>query len=179
MMYQLLKGDHVMLRTETSSFDFDNPPMDPHKLVNNLKYKMIDSFGVGLSANQVGIPYSVFVIGDPSDPDNIEAVFNPKIVFQSPQRRILEEGCLSYPGLFISIKRPAIIRVRYQNADGEVTTKMFDGMPARAFLHEHDHLMGITFDRRAGAVALRRAHNQKIKLDRMRKRKQAHESNRP
>ena len=92
-----------ILRTPPQRFDFNNPPVDPKQLADDLREAMIELRGVGLSANQVGLPYQVFVAGDPNDPDNIITAFNPKVVFTSDQIIPIEEGCLSYPGLFLIV----------------------------------------------------------------------------
>lgn len=169
MILDLVPSTSDVLHTKCQNFDFDNPPMDPKELVADLKETMVKRMGVGLSANQVGLPYRVFVIGDPTDPDHIEAVFNPKVVMEEGEE-LIEEGCLSYPGMFIKIKRPALIRVRYANADGKIDTRMYDGIPARIFLHEYDHMDGVVFTERATKLQLDRAKKQKVKLDRLRKR---------
>jgi len=170
MIYDLVKDTDPILHQPTERFDFSNPPIDPYELVANLKETMVAKRGIGLSANQVGIPYSVFIIGDFNDPDNILSVFNPRIVYESDDEVLIEEGCLSYPGLFIKIKRPNIIRVRYAGPDGEIQTNMFDGIPARVFLHEYDHMEGAVFTSKASRLRLQQAKKQKVKLDRIRER---------
>lgn len=143
----LVKKDDPTLKTPTQEFDFANPPMDPTQLVKDLAETMISHKGLGLSANQVGIPYSVFVVnGNP-----IQGCFNPKIVDFSLETLYLEEGCLSYPGLVVKVKRPKKIRVRYTMANGETVTHKFDGLTARCFLHEYDHLQGVVHITRANA----------------------------
>ena len=174
MIYNLLPDTDPMLHQEAERFDFDNPPMDPEELFKNLKDTMMINRGVGLSATQVGIPYKVFVMGDPNTPDSIFSVFNPKIVNTmgdafGTNEIIMEEGCLTYPGLFIKLKRPASIRARFSGHDGNVDTINFNGYTARIFLHEYDHLIGKTMVDRASRLQLDRAKEQKKKLDRKRK----------
>lgn len=166
----LVKSSDPVLLTTPKKFNFDDPPMDPHQLVEDLKQAMVKMRGVGLSANQVGIPYQVFVAGDPNDPDNILPVFNPRIVFRSDQIIPIEEGCLSFPGIFLIVDRPSIIRMRFANADGIVTTHVYDGIPARVIQHEMDHMEGTTFTQKVSKVKLERAKKHKIKLDRLRER---------
>jgi peptide deformylase len=168
MIKKLLPDDHEMLRTPAERFDFNNPQMDPVELFETLKETMIANKGIGLAAPQIGIPYQVFVIGNPADPDSVFSVFNPKVVDQSNEV-VMEEGCLTYPGLFVKIKRPHDIRVRFAGHDGNVDTMPMTGYTARAFLHEFDHLQGVTFVRRASKLQLDRAKQQKKKLDRKRK----------
>src|SRR5690606_9902221 len=98
-MLKLIQPTDPILHTPTQQFNFDNPPIDPSALFDELKEAMIHYNGLGLSANQVGIPYSVFVFGDPSFPDEIAGVFNPKIVSLEDPITSYDEGCLSYPGL--------------------------------------------------------------------------------
>jgi peptide deformylase len=81
-------------------------------------------------------------------PDVI-GVFNPLLLDTSEETIILEEGCLSFDMLFIKVKRPKRIRVRFTNPDGQTETRVFDGMTARCFLHELDHLNGITYLQKA------------------------------
>lgn len=169
MTYKLIPENDPIFKQPTQPFDFDNPPIDPKELVEKLKLTMVENFGVGLSANQVGLPYRVFVFGDPTDPNSIEAVFNPRLLTQDGEEVIIEEGCLSYPGLFIKIKRPSVIRARYANVNGEVNTYVYDKEPARIFLHEYDHMEGITFKERASQLRLAMAFKQRDKLNRIRK----------
>lgn len=165
---KLVKSTDPILQTTPQRFDFNDPPMDPKQLADDLKKAMLEFRGVGLSANQVGIPYQVFVAGDPNDPDNIITAFNPRIVFQSDQIIPIEEGCLSYPGIFLIVERPSIIRMRYANCNGQVNTYMYDGLPARVIQHEMDHMMGTNFTARVSKLKLERARAHKKKLDRLR-----------
>lgn len=162
MIYPLVSPDHPMLRTELEPFDFSNPPIDPVDLANNLIETMIANKGLGLSANQCGLPYRVFVMW--SNPTKV--CFNPRIVDQTTEAVYLDEGCLSFPNLFIKIKRPKIIKVRYQDALGEMQNEKFIGMTARCFLHELDHMNGVVYTSRASQAHLQRARNQKKHLDR-------------
>ena len=168
MIYKLVPDDDPILSSKTEHFDFDNPPMDATELFENLKETMIKNKGYGLAAPQVGIPYSAFVMGDPNNPDTIFSVFNPKIVNQEGMTE-MDEGCLTFSGLFIKIKRPAVIRVRFSGHDGYVDTTDFSGYTARVFQHENDHLNGICFVDRASKLRLERAKKQKQKLDKIRK----------
>lgn len=169
MILKLLPEHHEMLSQPAEAFDFNNPQMDPTELFENLKETMIANKGMGLAAPQVGIPYQAFVIGNPGDPDSIFSVFNPKVV-DTKGEELIEEGCLTFPGLFVKVKRPKEIRVRFSGHDGNIGTMPMTGYTARAFLHEYDHLHGITFLKRASSLHLQRAKKQKEKLERLRKR---------
>jgi peptide deformylase len=126
---------------------------------------MIKRGGVGLSACQLGIMTRAFVIGNPSAPDEIIGVFNPIIVDYDLEKVVYEEGCLSYPGLFIKIKRPRAIRVRYRGWNGEAGTVRYEGYTARVFQHEYDHLNGITYQERANRYHLEQAKRFKDKAE--------------
>ena len=142
----LIKYPDPILTTPCVDFDFDNPPIDPHKLAKDMLLFMYDNKGIGLSANQVGYPYRVFVIrGEPTP----FAMFNPKIVSKSEDTTYLDEGCLSFPGVIVKIKRSNQVRVRFMTPSGGTDTKTFDGLTAKAIQHEMDHLDGILFYNRA------------------------------
>jgi peptide deformylase len=89
--------------------------------------------------------------------ENIIGCFNPKIVDISSEMVYLEEGCLSYPNLWVKIKRPRRIKVRFTHPDGQTETRQFDGMSARVFQHELDHLDGIVHTKRANSYHLEQA----------------------
>jgi peptide deformylase len=141
-MYSIVKYPHTSLTTPTTEFDFSNPPISSYDLVNDMLTIMIDSKGIGLSANQLGLPYRMFVMR--GDEYNF-ACFNPKIVSKSDETTILEEGCLSFPGLIVKIARSNTVRLRFRTASGGTDTKTFDGLSARVIQHEINHLDGELF----------------------------------
>lgn len=145
MILELVKKTDPILTDVMPKFDFNNPIMDPSELAINLSETMLHYNGAGLAANQVGIRTRVFVIKAAP----ILACFNPVIVDVGPDKLTLEEGCLTYPGLFVKIQRPQVIKVRYTMANGETVTKVFQDLTARAFQHETDHLDGLRFFDRA------------------------------
>ena len=108
---------------------------------------MIEANGIGLAANQIGIVKRVFVMGSNNIPGFPApfAVFNPRIVEASTEMVTDQEGCLSYPGLFLTVKRPSWIVAEYQNAKGDTIEARFDGYLSKCFQHELDHLDGICF----------------------------------
>lgn len=169
MILDLVPSTNPILKQVCEPFNFESPQCDPDKLARDLKDTMIAKGGIGLSASQVGLPYRVFVAGDPKDPDNIHAFFNPKIVDITGDMVLMEEGCLSYPGLFVKIKRRESVRVRYADPRGEVTTEVFDEIPSRVIQHEYDHLDGIVYFTHANRYHLDAAKRQKKKLDKRRK----------
>jgi len=135
-----IKHDFLHSR-ELESFDFKNPQVDPVNLSASMVSLMRKEVGYGLSANQIGLPLKMFVIeGEPA-----YAIFNPRITYYGDEEVLLEEGCLSYPGLALKIKRPRFIRVRFQDPYGDFVTKQFDGISSRVFQHEFDHSEGVDF----------------------------------
>lgn len=168
MVLELAESSHPLMTTELQDFDFANPPCDPIGLVNSMIEVMKQHRGLGVSANQLGLPYRVFVLWS----ENPIVCFNPRIIDSTSELVSLEEGCLSYPHLLVKIKRPTAIKVRFQNERGEVVNEKFIGMTARAFQHELDHLNGIVYTKRANPVHLARALNQQKNLTRQLKRGQ-------
>jgi len=169
MVYELVDQYDPLLTQKTQRFDFDNPPIDPVELFENMRDTLVANQGVGLACPQVGLPYRMFVMGHHSVPDEIMAVFNPTIVDYSGEEYTEEEGCLTFPGLFIKIKRHMNIRVRMAIENGVTDTINLDGFAARIFQHEYDHLEGVLYQKRANRYHLDLAKKQKVKLDRMRK----------
>lgn len=165
MIYDLVDKNDPILKQKLEPFDFTNPPIDPLDLVSNLAETMLERNGIGIAANQCGLPYRVFVI------KGIELIpcFNPRVVDVSEETILLEEGCLTYPNMFVKVKRPRRIKVRYADPKGQVVTQVFEGMTARVFLHELDHLDGIVHTTRANKIHLEQARNQMKKQQRKNK----------
>ena len=141
-----MKIDDRYLTEKCEDFDFKDPPFDPVEFARNLVKFMYDENGLGVAANQVGVPYRIFAMR--GAPENF-VCFNPKMIGTSLDNIVLEEGCLTYPGLLVKVKRPSMIRVRFDTPNGDTQTRQFIGMSARVFQHEMDHLDGIKFFERA------------------------------
>ena len=136
---ELVKSNDPILLTQCLPFNFQNPPFDPIEFSHDLIKFMYDCNGIGLAANQVGVPYRIFAMR--GAPENF-VCFNPRVVQPSAEQISLEEGCLSFPGLVVKVKRPRHVRVRFTNPNGDTRTETFIGMSARIFQHELDHLDG-------------------------------------
>lgn len=143
---KLVNHNDPILTTPCQPFNFMSPPFDPTQFAKDLVKFMYDNNGIGLAANQVGVPYRVFAMR--GQPENF-VCFNPKIVWKSDAKVELEEGCLTYNGLLVKITRPQHIRVRFNTPNGDMLTKQFTGMTARIFQHELDHLDGEVFYNKA------------------------------
>ena len=150
--YDLLKNNDPRLKIKLESVD-DNVS-DRLTLQNNLLETMDKYNGLGLAANQCGIMQRAFAAYI-DWPDRVKTVcFNPEIVWSSEETSFEEEGCLTYPGLYLKIRRPVAIKVTYENVEGNVSTQNLKDLEARIFQHEYDHLEGVTFDKRVSRLVL-------------------------
>jgi peptide deformylase len=163
---ELVPKTDPILREELPNFDFRNPPINPSELAHILAQTVIKLDGLGLSSNQIGLPFRAFVV----KANPIICCFNPSIVDISEESSYMDEGCLTFPNLFMPIKRPEVIRLRYTEPNGQTTTKNFEGITSRVMQHELDHLDGILFMDRATEYHLTKAKNRKKILDRREKR---------
>ena len=113
------------------------------KLAEQMHTIMAQHNGIGLAAPQVGLDKSFFIMGDKS---RYKLIVNPKIIEKGDKEGLINEGCLSFPGLFLKVLRPLNVVVEYVNSNGEKVNEKLEGMMSRVFQHETDHLNGITFD---------------------------------
>ena len=151
-MLKLVKFPDPILRHTMPDFDFADPIMDPVELEKAMLEIMFAADGIGLAANQVGIVARVFVMGHRNNPETAQAFFNPVVVATVDEVDDLEEGCLSFPSIYVNIKRPKKILARWQNVLGEWQESEFDGYNCKCFLHELDHLEGIVFQDRVSTL---------------------------
>lgn len=154
-MYELVAEASKVLREPPPEFDFKNPPEDPKEIESKMSEAMERFGGIGLSANQVGLPYKVFVMKT-ADKGNV-CFWNPKLLKVSQETDNMKEGCLSFPDIYLMIKRSKVIELEYQDAEGETQTLTLEGMAARCVQHELDHLNGILFLQRASRLKIERA----------------------
>ena len=147
---KLVSHNDPILKVECADFNWAEPQIDDIIEFSRTFIKfMYDNNGIGLAAPQIGLPYRIFAMR--GDPENF-IVINPRIVDKTSEEIYLEEGCLSFPGLLVKVKRPKSIKVRFEVPNGDTMTKTFTGMTARIFQHEYDHLDGILFTERANRV---------------------------
>ena len=90
--------------------------------------------------------------------------FNPKIVTQSDTKILMDEGCLTYPGLWLKVKRPDGIEVEYEDKNGEMQHQAMFGLECRIFLHEYDHMEGTNFTQKVSKIKLNRALKRRSKM---------------
>lgn len=145
--------------------EVDFNKVDAPMLTNVMLDRMTEMGGVALSAPQVGLDMSMFVMG--INDAKIE-VFNPTITSYSKEETLMNEGSLSYPGVLVIIKRPESINVKYFNKNNILQENEIHGLTARIFQHAYDHLHGITIKEKVSKLkwelANKRLNNYKQKL---------------
>jgi peptide deformylase len=115
------------------------------KLVADMTETMYEAPGVGLAATQVDVHERVVVIDVSEDKSDLRVLINPEVLSASEEKKTYEEGCLSVPGVYDEVDRPANIRVRALNLQGEPYEFEADGLLAVCVQHELDHLNGKVF----------------------------------
>ena len=145
MLKPLIDSKDLLLhhRIEKCSYNLDRS-----KLSYTLTENMFKHNGVGLSANQIGIEERAFVMMVDIDLQQTITCFNPKIIKESKDEVVMEEGCLSYPEMYLDISRPRSIIVKYEDEGKSIFKRRLDGYIARIFQHEYDHMEGIDFTQR-------------------------------
>jgi len=147
--FDLVDGSHPALHKVLPEFDFENATINPNDFASSLVETCKSQNGLGLSANQCGFEHRVFVMGAN---DDFIACYNPKIIELEGETH-MEEGCLTFPLLMLRVTRPKKIKVEYQDFTGEKREATFDGISARCFLHELDHMNGIVYTSRVKPLA--------------------------
>ena len=117
------------------------------KLVEDMFETMYGAPGIGLAAVQVGVPRRVVTmdLAKKDEPRNPKVYINPEILWASEERSTYEEGCLSIPEYYEEVERPAQVKVRYTDLDGNVQEVEANGLLATCLQHEVDHLNGVLF----------------------------------
>ena len=157
---ELLRFNDPFLQRIPAPFRFEGMDkeggLDPKEIKARLLEVMYRDGGVGLSANQVGINAACFVMGDKAS--NFEKIFiNPKIIGVGEEQESIKEGCLSFPGLYLMVKRPVKCAIQYFDEEGEEVAEEYQGVSARVILHEFDHMLGQNFTMRVSQLKLERA----------------------
>jgi|TARA_B110000240_G_C13484797_1_gene446902 peptide deformylase len=159
-------------RVQTAIAPFDNSMLkdegfkDRKELTKKMYELMAKYGGIGLSANQIGLPFNMFVLGDhPSLENGMKLTcFNPMIISSSKEEVVMEEGCLTFPFVFLKITRPRKVVVKYTDENDELKEGQLDGMMSRIFQHEYEHMLGRTFVENASKLKLDRAYKKAEKL---------------
>jgi len=138
---------------------------DRKELVEAMFIVMKKYNGIGLTANQVGLPFNMFVAGGH---ESIErgmslAMFNPMIISASVDEIMMKEGCLTYPYIFLNVKRPRKVVMKYEDSEGKTQEAHLDGMMSRICQHEYDHTLGRNFTENVSKFKLKRAEEKAVK----------------
>jgi len=157
---ELVEPSHPALHKRASLDPFDGTDwVEREKEMLDL---MHGKLGVGLASPQIGSSYNMFVMHHSILGDI--GVYNPTVL-ETEGKDLIEEGCLSWPLLYIPISRPERIKVSYTKNDGETIVETWmDGMDARCFLHEVDHLNGVNFIDIVSEFKLKRAKEKRDKF---------------
>jgi peptide deformylase len=142
------KKDENFLRQKTVPFDFSKfSKKEIQELVRRMREAMRRANGIGLSANQINLPYRVFVAELPDGKGKMKfyAVFNPVLEKMSEEKQILEEGCLSVPAVYGEVERHSKVTLVGFDQNGKKLKIKAWGLLARVFQHEVDHLDGKLF----------------------------------
>ena len=145
MIKKLIDSDIYMLHHRVDVCGYH---LDRHELSKILIENMLHYDGIGLSANQIGIWERVFCMMIDFETQETITCFNPRIIKSYSKEVVLEEGCLSYPDVFLNAKRPDRIVVKYEDANGKLHKEKLTGFTSRVFQHEYDHMEGIDFTQR-------------------------------
>lgn len=168
MIYTLIEPESAILKIPLSDVSFDNFEEQFHLTPLELKDNLIESMkhykGIGLSANQCGVMIRAFVMYTDWNGDEIKIFFNPRIIWESEETEFYEEGCLTYPNIFLNIKRPSVIEFTYQDENGEQHTGKYAGLTSRVFQHEYDHMEGKNFTQLVSNLRLNMAKKKAKKI---------------
>lgn len=160
--FPLYDENHPMMKQRIPEYDITllpNPVMT--HTINRLKMTMKLYNGLGLSANQCGVFERVFIVGNG---EIVIVCINPKVIKVSEDLIKDNEGCLSFPGLFLKVERASSVEVEYYDYQGKKYNTTFTGLTARCFLHELDHMNGVTMDKHVKPLALKMAKDKQGKL---------------
>ena len=145
MLRKILIEPDPILRKKCDPLEKVNT--DTKKLMDDMLETMYAAPGIGLAAVQIGILKRLVVIDISKDEEKKNPIFliNPEIIYQSKETSVYEEGCLSIPGQFAEIERPAECTLKYIDYYGKKKELKADGLLATCIQHEVDHLNGILF----------------------------------
>ena len=161
-VFKLLESDNPILKVKLEDC---NPELNRQEIKDNLIETMQHYEGIGLSANQVGVMERVFVMYNHVETKQIIACFNPKIIKEGEEKVLIDEGCLSFPGLWVKVNRPETIEVEYEDENGEKVQRELYGLQSRIFQHEYDHMEGSNFTEKVSKLKLDMAIKKQKKMD--------------
>ena len=153
-VYKLIENNNPLLSIPLSGC---SESLNKQEIKDNLIETMKSFAGVGLSANQCGVMERVFVMYSDLNKKEIIVCFNPKIVSTSDENILMDEGCLSFPGIWLKVNRPDGIEATYEDEHGKLQEIALFGLECRIFQHEMDHMEGTNFTKIVSKLRLNRA----------------------
>ena len=160
-IYTLLENDNTALTIPLSGCSED---LDRQELKENLIETMKNFHGIGLSANQCGVMERVFVMYSDVKKDNIISCFNPQIISEGTEMVMMDEGCLTWPGLWLKVRRPDHIACTFEDENGDSHKVTMVGLECRVFQHEMDHMGGTNFTKRVSKLKFDMAKKRAAKM---------------
>jgi peptide deformylase len=154
----LYNEKNPMLAMVQPEFNVGDSPVNIIDFANAMLHTMNHYGGAGLAAPQCGFPYRLFVMVG-----GIVCI-NPVILESSKETVQTKEGCLSFPGLYLSVTRPETIHIKYLNEFGKPVEATWNGATAKIAQHELDHLNGIVYTKHVGNLTLQMAKKKRKKL---------------
>lgn len=148
---KLIYHPNPILEQELKIVDVDKIDFDPKALKDEMVDLMYSNEGIGLAASQVGIDKKLFVMSDKTRDQSIICI-NPTILQYTSETELEYEGCLSFPDVYVQVRRPKEILVAFNDENLEEQIFKLDGYKARVYLHEMDHTLGITFKDRVSRM---------------------------
>lgn len=166
-MMNLVLAPNVMLETPVQQYP---EQLHPAAVALDMIDVMNKHRGIGISANQVAFDGRIFVMKPQLNKKHGDytVVINPVIRGLSEEREYGEEACLSHPGLVLKVKRPISVMADFQTLTSDMknvitVSEKYDGIDARVFLHEYDHLFGIQYINRVSKLKYDMAEKKRIK----------------
>ena len=142
------------------------------KLAADMAATMYEAPGVGLAATQVDVHEQLIVIDTSETHDDLQVFINPEIIWASPEKQVYDEGCLSVPGVYDGVERPARVKVRALDLGGKPFEVDAEGLLAVCIQHEMDHLKGKVFVEYLSPLKRNRIRTRMLKEKREQKREQ-------
>ena len=160
-IYTLLENDNTALTIPLSGCSED---LDRQELKENLIETMKNFHGIGLSASQCGVMERVFVMYSDVNKGEIIACFNPQIISEGTEMVLMDEGCLTWPGLWLKVRRPDHINCSFEDENGDSHKVTMMGLECRVFQHEMDHMGGTNFTKRVSKLKFDMAKKRAAKM---------------
>ena len=142
---EIITVPHPLLKTVSTPVEAVDDEV--RALMDDMLETMYAAPGIGLAAVQVGVPRRLIVMDLAREDEEAQPRFfaNPEIVWASEELAVREEGCLSVPDIYDEVERPAQVKIRYLNYQGETVEEDAEGLLAVCIQHEMDHLEGVLF----------------------------------